>query len=80
MRVNGAINIRDLNRFTHWHLPTDGAKTLSGLIVEYLEMMPEQGVACRIAGYPMEVLRVENNVIQEIQVWPVAHAARQLAQ
>ena len=68
--VEGTMNIRDLNRFTQWRLPVDGPKTLSGLVIEYLEMMPQKGIACRIAGYPMEVLSVEENVIQSIQVWP----------
>jgi Mg2+/Co2+ transporter CorB len=75
--VNGAINIRDLNRFAQWNLPVDGPKTLSGLVIEYLEMMPKKGIACRIAGYPMEVLSVENNIIQKIQVWPELLAVSQ---
>ena len=32
--VNGSANVRALNRMMNWHLPTDGPKTLNGLIVE----------------------------------------------
>ena len=38
--VDGSANIRELNRIMQWDLPTDGPKTLSGLILEYLESFP----------------------------------------
>ena len=41
--VNGAINARVLNRTLGWKLPTDGPRTLNGLIVEYLETLPQAG-------------------------------------
>lgn len=68
--VDGAINIRDLNRIAHWNLPTTGPRTLSGLIIEYLEIIPNTEIALRLAGYPMEVLKVSGNKIQLVQVWP----------
>lgn len=72
--VDGGINLRDLNRITEWALPTDGPRTLSGLIIEQLQMIPETNVALRVAGYPMEVLKVSGNRIQLVQVWPQAFA------
>jgi Mg2+/Co2+ transporter CorB len=39
--VDATANIRDLNRSQDWDLPTDGPKTLNGLIVELLETIPE---------------------------------------
>lgn len=68
--VEGAINVRELNRITHWELSTDGPKTLSGLITHYLEMIPQASVACRIDGYPMEVIKANEHTIQLVQVWP----------
>lgn len=68
--VDGSINLRDLNRVTGWELPTEGPKTLSGLVVEYLEMIPISGVALRVGGYPMEVLKVSGNTVRLVQVWP----------
>lgn len=68
--VEGAINVRELNRLTDWQLPTDGPKTLSGLITHYLEMIPPASVACRINGYPMEVIKANEHTIQLVQVWP----------
>lgn len=68
--VDGRITVRDLCRVTHWQLPMDGPKTLSGAIVEQLEMIPATGVGVRLAGYPMEIKQVSGNTIRLIQVWP----------
>ena len=68
--VDGRINIRDLNRLMDWNLPTEGPKTLSGLIVEYLETIPAPGVGLRLSGYPMEIIKVSGNTIQSVRVWP----------
>ena len=35
--VDGASNIRELNKEMDWHFPTEGPKTLNGLILEHLE-------------------------------------------
>ena len=68
--VDGRINVRDLMRLTGWKLPVAGPKTISGLVIEYLEMIPTVGVAARIAGYPMEVKKVRGNMVRQVQVWP----------
>jgi len=39
--IDGSATIRDLNRILEWELPTDGPRTVSGLIVELLEFIPE---------------------------------------
>ena len=39
--VDATANIRELNRSQDWDLPTDGPKTINGLIVELLETIPE---------------------------------------
>lgn len=68
--VDGGIYIRDLNRITEWDLPVAGPKTLSGLIIEYLEMMPQSRMSVRIQGYPMEIEELAGNTIQKVRVWP----------
>ena len=68
--VDGAITLRELNRITNWHLPTNGPRTLNGLIIEYLEAMPVVGVCMRIAGYVIEVQDVKDNRVQTAQVFP----------
>ncbi len=69
--VDGGISLRELNRVTDWQLPTNGPKTLSGLIIHYLEIIPGSGVACRINDYPMEVIKANEHTIQLVQVWPM---------
>src|SRR5205823_5268372 len=39
--AEGAMPVRDINRALGLNLPTDGPKTLNGLIVEYLQDIPE---------------------------------------
>ena len=41
--VDGSANVRDLNKAMGWDLPMEGPKTLNGIIVEYLETIPESG-------------------------------------
>ncbi|MCG7560484.1 MULTISPECIES: CNNM domain-containing protein [Pseudoalteromonas] len=68
--VDGGANVRDLNKEMHWHLPTEGPKTLSGLIVEHLEDIPQTQLGLKIAGYPMEVVEIKENMIKVVKVYP----------
>lgn len=68
--VEGSINVRELNRRMDWEFPEDGPKTLSGLIVEQLEAMPVSGIAMRIAGIPVEILSVQDNMVKTTRVSP----------
>lgn len=62
--VSGTANIREMNRVMRWNLPTQGPKTLNGLILEYLEMIPEAGTGLKIAGYPIEIIETNDNRVQ----------------
>jgi len=76
--VNGSANIRDLNRILGWELPTDGPKTLNGLIVEYLEDIPEVGTSLLLDGYLVEIMRTRGTAIQVVRIHPKptdSHAA-----
>lgn len=67
--VDGTAYIRDVNRQMHWDWPTDGPKTISGLIVEMLEHIPESPVCLRIADiYMVEILQIKDNTIRGIRV------------
>jgi hypothetical protein len=44
MVIDGAASIRELNKSLGWHLPSDGPKTLNGLVTEALETIPERGM------------------------------------
>ncbi|MFO6422758.1 HlyC/CorC family transporter [Motilimonas sp. KMU-193] len=68
--VEGSISIRDLNKEMSWHFPTDGPKTLNGLILEYLEEIPAPNISVRLFGYPIEVVEVENNMVKIVRIIP----------
>lgn len=71
--LDGAMMIRELNRMTNWNLPVKGPRTLSGLIIEYLEALPHSGVCVRIGGYPMEVVQIQENRIKKVRIFPGEH-------
>ncbi len=67
--VNGAANIREMNRVMNWSLPTNGAKTLNGLILEYLETIPESGTGLKVEGYPIEIIEMRENRVQLARIY-----------
>ena len=76
--VRGTANIRDMNRVMNWNLPTDGPKTLNGLILERLETIPESGTALTIDGYPIEILDATGNRVRTARIH-AAHPQERLA-
>ena len=68
--VDASAYIRELNRSQGWDLPTDGPKTLNGLIVEMLETIPEQGVALMIGNYPIEIIETDDTRIKRVRIRP----------
>src|SRR5450755_4070272 len=70
--ANASTTIRALNRSMRWNLPTDGPKTLNGLIVEFLETLPEVGTTLKLADYMLEVLQTSDNAIKTVRIRPPA--------
>lgn len=70
--IDGSTPIRTINRVLGWHLPTDGPKTLNGLITETLESIPESNVCLKARSLRIEVLQIKNNVIRAAKVYPPA--------
>lgn len=66
--IDGSTHIRDINRTLKWSLPANGPKTLNGLILEHMEMIPEPGTSLMIAGYPIEVIRTSNNAVHSAKI------------
>jgi Mg2+/Co2+ transporter CorB len=66
--VDASTNIRRLNRLMNWDLPTDGPKTLNGLIIEHLETIPPSGTALVVNGYPIEILDTTEHGIKQVRV------------
>ena len=72
--VDASANVRQLNRVMNWNLPTDGPKTLNGLIVELLETIPETGTGVTVADYPIEILDASEHGIKRVRVFAPSSA------
>ncbi|MEP7314053.1 MAG: CNNM domain-containing protein [Pseudomonadota bacterium] len=72
--VNASATIRALNRSLGWLLPTDGPKTLNGLLVEQLETLPEAGAHVTVGEYEFEVLQIGENTIRTVRAQKTAVA------
>ncbi|MCG8429183.1 MAG: HlyC/CorC family transporter [Chromatiales bacterium] len=68
--VAGSANIKELVRTLHWELPTDGPRTINGLIIEYLETIPEPGTSLLLEGYPVEILQTQDNTVRTVRIQP----------
>ncbi|MEW7979406.1 MAG: HlyC/CorC family transporter [gamma proteobacterium symbiont of Phacoides pectinatus] len=75
--VSGSANVKDLVRTLHWELPTDGPRTLNGLIIEYLEAIPEPGTSLLLGGYPIEILQTQGNAVRMVRIAPQARRTPQ---
>jgi Mg2+/Co2+ transporter CorB len=73
--VAGSYSVRELNRRLHIELPVDGARTLSGLIVESLQDIPETEVCLRIAGVAMEIVQTQDRRIKIVKLFRPATEA-----
>lgn len=67
--VNTSVNLRDLNRAINAEFPTTGPKTLGGLIMEYLETIPDANVCMELANLRMEIISIKENRISEVRIW-----------
>jgi Mg2+/Co2+ transporter CorB len=65
--IDGTTHIREINRTLGWDLSTDGPRTLNGLIIEHMEMIPEPGTSVLIQGHPMEITQTRNNAIRRVK-------------
>lgn len=70
--IEGVANLRDLNKEMNWNLPTDGPKTVSGLIIETLGDIPQQPLCLRINGYAIEIIESGDNLVKQVRFLPPA--------
>ena len=68
--LDGSMHIRDINRQLNMDLPTDGPKTINGLLLEHLQSIPAPGTTSLINDYPMEVRKTRNNAIKTLIIYP----------
>ncbi|HEB83135.1 MAG TPA: HlyC/CorC family transporter [Gammaproteobacteria bacterium] len=73
--IDGNTHIREINRTLGWSLPTDGPKTLNGLILEHMEIIPQTGTSLMIGDYTIEITRSTKNAVQTARLTNQAESA-----
>ncbi|MCC5873577.1 MAG: HlyC/CorC family transporter [Gammaproteobacteria bacterium] len=66
--IDGTALLRDINRALHWELPLTGPRTLNGLILEHLEIIPDSPCCLEIGEYRIEVLQIKDNMVRTARV------------
>lgn len=73
--AEGGMPVREVNRALGLALPTDGPKTLNGLIVEHLQDIPEADVSIKIGNVPMEIVHAQGRTIKTVRIFRPAEPA-----
>ena len=68
--VDASITVRELNRLMQWTLPTEGPKTLNGLIIEFMETIPESGTGIKLHGHPLEIIERDEHTVKLVKFLP----------
>ncbi|MCL4140865.1 UNVERIFIED_CONTAM: hypothetical protein GTU68_052300 [Idotea baltica] len=72
--VRGNIYLRDINRKLHWNLPIGKAKTLNGLITDYLEDIPYANTCFKVDSYVIEILQTRDTAIHVARISDLTEA------
>ena len=67
--VDGAISIRDLNKKLNLKLPSSGPITISGLIIEFLENIPETNTSFKMHETKFEIINMHEQTIKKIKIY-----------
>jgi CBS domain containing-hemolysin-like protein len=67
--AEGTMPVREVNRALGLSLPTDGPKTLNGLIVEHLQDIPEADVSIKIGEVPFEIVHAQGRRIKTVRIF-----------
>jgi Mg2+/Co2+ transporter CorB len=67
--AEGTMAVREVNRALGLALPTDGPKTLNGLIVEHLQDIPEADVSIKIGNVPMEIVHAQGRTVKTVRIF-----------
>ena len=74
--VDGKALVRDVNRNLEWDLPIGGPRTINGLVLEYLQLIPDANVSLKIDGYLIETLQVGEHLVRSVRITPPTPAPR----
>jgi Mg2+/Co2+ transporter CorB len=65
--VDGTAGLRALNKRMNWNLPSDEARTLNGLLIEELEVIPEGRTSLRIGDQLMTIMEINQRLFQPLR-------------
>ena len=68
--VDGSSSLRDLNKKLHLSLPTDGPRTLNGLVIEYFEDIPEPNTSFRMGEHTLEIVQTQDRIVKIVKIFP----------
>ena len=66
--IDGSTHVREINRQLSIEFPTDGPRTINGLILEHMEMIPESGTSLKINDFPIEIMQIKNNMVKTVRI------------
>jgi Mg2+/Co2+ transporter CorB len=66
--IEGSASIREINKSLDWDLPTNGPKTLNGLMMEYLETIPKGHISFMLSGYRFETQGISSTMVESARV------------
>lgn len=66
--IDATSSVRDINRNLGWNLPTDGPKTINGIIVEFLENIPDALCSFALGQYQFELDKISEKRIESTRI------------
>ena len=66
--TDGNSKIRELNNYLNWGIPENNAKTINGLVTQYLDQIPQANLCIEVENYRFEVLELDENFISKIKI------------
>lgn len=69
--VEGSTLLRTLNRRLGTKFPSNGPRTLNGLILEHFGDIPEAGVSMRVGDHALEILHTQDRAVKTVRVLPI---------
>lgn len=68
--VDGSSSLRDLNKKLHLSLPTEGPRTLNGLVIEYFEDIPEPNTSFKMGEHTLEIVQTQDRIVKIVKIFP----------
>jgi Mg2+/Co2+ transporter CorB len=66
--LEGTATLRDINKRLGLGFPLDGPKTLNGLLLEWLQDIPEASVSLKTPDCVIEIIQVQNQAIKVVKL------------